>query len=234
MYIIVVGGGKVGYYLAKELVEEGHEVLVIEKDATKVERIAEDLGDITLRGDGCEAATMEMAGFGRADMVIAVTGDDEDNLVVCQVAKAKFNVPRALARINNPKNEEIFKRLGIDTTVSATAAILAQIEQELPTHPLIPLLTLKGGGLEMVEVKVPESSAVVGKCIGEILLPQQSIIALIVDEDGVPRVPKNDTVLRAGDEVVAVTRTENEDALRSVLTASAPYGPYGPIGTRER
>lgn len=234
MYIIVVGGGKVGYYLAKELVEEGHEVLVIEKDATKVERIAEDLGDITLRGDGCEAATMEMAGFGRADMVIAVTGDDEDNLVVCQVAKAKFNVPRALARINNPKNEEIFKRLGIDTTVSATSAILAQIEQELPTHPLIPLLTLKGGGLEMVEVKVPENSAAVGKRIGEILLPQQSLIALIVDEDGVPRVPKNDTVVRAGDEIVAVTRTENQDALRSVLTSPAAYGPYGPIDTREQ
>lgn len=234
MYIIVVGGGKVGYYLAKELVEEGHEVLVIEKDATKVERIAEDLGDITLRGDGCEAATMEMAGFGRADMVIAVTGDDEDNLVVCQVAKAKFNVPRAMARINNPKNKEIFKRLGIDTTVSATTAILAQIEQELPTHPLIPLLTLKGGGLEMVEVKVPENSAVVGKRIGEILLPQQSIIALIVDEDGVPRVPKSDTVVRAGDEVVAVTRTENEDALRSVLTSPAAYGPYGPIDTRKQ
>ncbi len=234
MYIIVVGGGKVGYYLAKELVEEGHEVLVIEKDATKVERIAEDLGDITLRGDGCEAATMEMAGFGRADMVIAVTGDDEDNLVVCQVAKAKFNVPRALARINNPKNKEIFKRLGIDTTVSATAAILAQIEQELPTHPLIPLLTLKGGGLEMVEVKVPENSAAVGKRIGEILLPQQSLIALIVDEDGVPRVPKNDTVVRAGDEVVAVTRTENQDALRSVLTSPAAYGPYGPIDTRKQ
>jgi trk system potassium uptake protein TrkA len=234
MYIIVVGGGKVGYYLAKELVEEGHEVLVIEKDASKVERIAEDLGDITLRGDGCEAATMEVAGFGRADMVIAVTGDDEDNLVVCQVAKVKFNVPRAMARINNPKNEEIFKRLGIDTTVSATGAILAQIEQELPTHPLIPLLTLKGGGLEMVEVKVPDNSAVVGKRIGEILLPQQSLIALIVDQDGVPRVPKSDTVVRAGDEVVAVTRTENEDALRSVLTAPAAYGPYGPITTQEQ
>ncbi len=234
MYIIVVGGGKVGYYLAKELVEEGHEVLVIEKDATKVEHIAEDLGDIALRGDGCEAATMEMAGFGRADMVIAVTGDDEDNLVVCQVSKAKFNVPRALARINNPKNEEIFKRLGIDTTVSATSAILAQIEQELPTHPLIPLLTLKGGGLEMVEVKVPENSAAVGKRIGEILLPQQSLIALIVDEDGVPRVPKNDTVVRAGDEIVAVTRTENQDALRSVLTSPVAYGPYGPIDTRKQ
>src|SRR3972149_7269649 len=101
MYIIVVGGGKVGYYLAKELVEEGHEVLVIEKDGAKCERIAEELGDIVLRGDGCEAATMEIAGFGRADMVIAVTGDGEDNLVTCQVAKAKFKVPRPITRLNN-------------------------------------------------------------------------------------------------------------------------------------
>jgi len=230
VYIIVVGGGKVGYYLARELVEEGHEVLVIEKDNSKCERIAEELGDIALRGDGCEAATMEIAGFGRADMVIAVTGDDEDNLVTCQVAKVKFNVPRTVARINNPKNEEIFKRLGIDTTVSATAAILAHIEQELPTHPLIPLLTLKGGGLEIVEVKVPATSPAVGKRIRDILLPQQSLIVLIVDEEGTPRVPSSDVVIRAGDEVVAVARTEAEDALRAALAAPAAYGP-GPIGT---
>ncbi len=229
MYIIVVGTGKVGYYLAKELLEapEGHEVLVIEQDAAKCERVTQELGDIALRGDGCEAATMEKAGFGRADMVIAVTGDDEDNLVVCQVAKARFSVPRTVARINNPKNESIFKRLGIDTTVSATAAILAQIEQELPTHPLIHLLQLKGGGLEIVEVKVPKSASVVGQRIGELLLPQQSLITLIVDSDGTPRVPGNDTVIRAEDQVVAVTRTESGDALRGVLTNSASAGAYG-------
>ena len=223
MYIIVVGAGKVGYYLAKELLEapEGHEVLIIEQDAAKCERVTQELGDIALQGDGCEAATMETAGFGRADMVIAVTGDDEDNLVVCQVAKAKFNVPRTVARINNPKNESIFKRLGIDTTVSATAAVLAQIEQELPTHPLIHLLQLKGGGLEIVEVKVPRSASVVGRRIGELLLPQQSLITLIVDADGTPRVPSNDTVIRAEDQVVAVTRRESGDALRAVLTNAA-------------
>ena len=225
MYIIVVGGGKVGYYLAKELVEDGHEVLVIEKDGAKCERIADELGDIVLRGDGCEASTMEMAGYGRADMVIAVTGGDEDNLVTCQVAKVKFNVPRTVARINNPKNEEIFKRLGIDTTVSATAAILAQIEQELPTHPLIRLLTMKGSGLEIVEVKVPPNSTVVGKRIRDLLLPQQSLIALIIDEEGVPRVPSGDTVIQVGDRVVAVTRTETEDALRTVLVGPVAYGP---------
>jgi trk system potassium uptake protein TrkA len=229
MYIIVVGAGKVGYYLAKELLEapETHEVLVIEQDGAKVSRIAAELGDIALQGDGCEASTMEAAGFGRADMVIAVTGDDEDNLVVCQVAKAQFNVPRTIARLNNPKNESIFKRLGIDTTVSATAAILAQIEQELPTHPLIHLLQLKGGGLEIVEVKVPKSAAVVGRRIGDLLLPQQSLITLIVDAEGVPKVPSNETVIRAEDQVVAVTRRESEDALRSALTSAPRDGTYG-------
>jgi trk system potassium uptake protein TrkA len=219
VYIIVIGGGKVGYYLAKELIESGHEVLVIEKDASKCERMAEDLGDIVLGGDGCEAAIMEVAGFGRADMVIAVTGDDEDNLVVCQVAKVKFDVPRTVARINDPKNEEVFKRLGIDTTISSTNVILSHIEQELPAHPLIPLLTLKGGGLEIVEVKVPANAAVVGKRVRELLLPQQSLVSLVIDEDGVPRIAEAETAIRAGDEVVVVTRRENEEALRAVLTS---------------
>ncbi len=219
MYMIVVGGGKVGYYLAKELVEEGHEVLVIEQDPVKCERIDEELGDIALQGDGCEAATMEVAGFGRADMVLAVTGDDEDNLVSCQVAKAKFNVPRTIARINNPKNEEIFRKLGIDVTISATSAILARIEQQLPTHPLIPLLTLKGGGLELVELKVPPGAEAIGKRIGDLLLPQQSLIILTVDEGGSPRVPAPDTTIQAGDEIVAVTRLEHEDSLRTILTS---------------
>lgn len=227
MYTIVVGGGKVGYYLAKELLDADHEVLIIEQDGAKCGQISEELGDVVLKGDGCEAATMEVAGFGRADMVIAVTGDDEDNLVSCQVAKAQFNVPRTIARINNPKNEEIFKRLGIDATVSATAAILAQIEQELPTHRLIPLLHLKGGGLELVEVKVPIGAAVVGKRVGELLLPQQSLIALIIAADGAPRVPGSDTVIHAEDEVVAVTRTESEGSLRAILTASVESGMYG-------
>lgn len=222
MYMVVVGGGKVGYYLAKELVEEGHEVLVIEKDAGKCRAIVEELGDIALRGDGCEVAVAEQAGFGRADIVIAVTGDDEDNLAVCQVAKYRFGVGRTVARINNPKNEVIFKKLGINTTVSATAAILSHIEQELPTHPLIPLMTIKGGGLEIVEVKVPPRAAVVGKALKEILLPQQSLISLIIDEEGIPRVPTSDSVLRAGDEVVAVALKESEGALRAALTSEEP------------
>lgn len=217
MYAVIVGGGKVGYYLAKELTAENHEVLIIEQDAAKCERIAEELGDIVLRGDGCEATTMEIAGFGRADMVIAVTGDDEDNLVSCQGAKHKFNVPRTVARLNNPKNKNIFKKLGIDTTVSATAAILAQIEQELPTHALIPLLQLKSG-LELVGVKVPPTAGIVGKHVKELLLPHGSLLVLMVGKDGTPRMTTSDSVINAEDEIVAITDGENEEALRKILT----------------
>ena len=226
MYIIAVGGGKVGYYLTRELLETQQEVLLIEQNPPRCAEIAQELGDsVVMQGDGCEASTLERAGAGRADLVIAVTGDDEDNLVVCQVAKHRFSVPRAVARVNNPKNELIFRKLGIDTTVSATSAILAQIEQELPVHPLIPLMTLKGSGLEIVEVKVPPDAAVVGKPIRDLLLPHQSLITLIVNSDGQPRVPTSETIIHAGDEVVAVTLRETESSLRAALTSPSPLGP---------
>jgi trk system potassium uptake protein TrkA len=224
VYIIIVGGGKIGYYLARQLLEDQHEVLVIEQDPEKCAQIAEELGEVVMLGDGCEASTLERAGMARADMVIALTGDDEDNLVVCQVAKHKFAVPHTVARINNPKNERIFKKLGIDATISSTSVILAHIEQELPSHPLIPLMTLRGGGLEIVEVKIPPDAYVVGRKIKDVLLPQQSLITLIIGEDGQPKLPTSDTVIQAGDEVVAVTMLESEEALRSALTG-APASP---------
>ena len=225
MYIIIVGGGKIGYYLAKQLLEDQHEALIIEQDAEKCAQIADDLGEVVMLGDGCEAATLERAGMARADMVIALTGDDEDNLVVCQVAKHKFDVPHTVARINNPKNESIFKKLGIDATISSTSVILSHIEQELPSHPLIPLMTLKGG-LEIVEIKIPPEAQVVGRPIKGILLPQQSLITLIVGSDGQARLPTGDTIIQAGDEVVVVTMLENEEGLRSALTGTpAPPRP---------
>lgn len=226
MYIIVVGGGKIGYFLARQLLEDQHEVLIVEENAEKAAQIAEDLGEIVMIGDGCEASTMERAGMGRADMAIALTGDDEDNLVVCQVAKHKFNVPHTIARINNPKNERIFKMLGIDATISSTGVILGHIEQELPSHPMIPLMTLKGGGLEIVEVKIPPDALVVGKPVRGILLPQKSLITLIIGSDGQARLPSPDTMIQAGDEVVAVTMLESEDALRSALTGTIPSQRY--------
>jgi trk system potassium uptake protein TrkA len=220
VYYIIVGGGKIGYYLAKQLLEDQHEVLIIEQDAEKCAQLADELGEVVMLGDGCEAATLERAGMARADMVIALTGDDEDNLVACQVAKHKFDVPHTVARINNPKNETIFKKLGTDATISSTSVILSHIEQELPSHPLIPLMTLKGGGLEIVEIKIPSEAPVVGRRIREVLLPQQSLIALVINSDGQPRLPTPDTVIQAGDEVVVVTMLESEEGLRSALLGS--------------
>ena len=217
MYIVIVGGGKVGFYLAKELVEAGHEALVIEIDPSTASEIAETLGEIVMRGDGCEAAIQEQAGSARADLFLAVTGEDEANLVACQVARHRFKAKRIVARINNPKNETIFLKLGIDVTVSATSVILSQIEQELPVHPLIPLLQLRGG-FEIVEVKIPDGAGVLDHKLGDIKLPEQALVWGIVDSEGTPKVATADTVLHQGDEVVAVTLKESEEALRAALT----------------
>jgi len=217
MYMIVVGGGRLGYYLTKALLDEGHEVLIIERNATFCDTITDELGSVCLRGDGCEAVTLAEAGTGRADMLIAVTGDDEDNLVACQVAKHKFNVPRTIARIRNPKNEILFKKLGIDVTVSATNIILEHIEEEVPTHPLTHLLTIRDKGLEIVEVKITPESTTVGKSVRELSLPQGSKLALVIRKEGKHRVPTLNTILQAGDRIIALTTPESEEELRTAL-----------------
>ena len=217
MYIIVVGCGRVGYYLTKALLGDGHEVLIVEKSATICEAVSDELGSICIRGDGCEAATLTEVGTVRADMLIAVTGDDEDNLVACQVAKYKFNVPRTIARIRNPQNEIIFKKLGVDVTVSATNIILEHIEEEVPTHPLTHLLAIEDGGLEIVEIKIPAESTTAGKSVRELSLPKGSKLALVIRKDGKHRVPTSNTILRAGDRIIALTSPESEDTLRTAL-----------------
>ncbi len=217
MYIIVVGGGRVGYYLTKALLDEGHEVLLVEKDATICETVTDELGSVCLRGDGCEAATLAEVGTDRADMLIAVTGDDEDNLVTCQVAKHKFNVPRTIARIGNPKNETLFKKLGIDVTVSSTNIILEHIEEKVPTHPLTHLLTIEDSGQEIVEIKIPPESTIVGKSVRQLSLPPESKLALVIRKEGKNRVPTGNTILRAGDRIIALTTPESEEALRTAL-----------------
>ena len=220
MYIIVVGGGEVGYHLSKILLNDGHEVLILEQDATRCERLTEELGGVVHRGDGCEAATLDSVGTGRADMLVAVTDGDEDNLVACQVAKHKFNVPRTIARITNPNNETIFKILGIDATVSSTNLILAHIEQELPSHPLIPLLKFKSGTFEVVEVKVPPDSKVVGKKIGSFRMPEGSVVLLVIGKEKGPFIPTDNTILEAEDEVVAITTAANEEVMRAILSGT--------------
>ena len=218
MYVIVAGGGKVGFYLARELVAQGHELLVIEKSAARVEAIANDLGHVVLKGNADEATVLGEAGANRADVVCAVTGDDEDNLVICQVAKRRFNVPRTIARINNPANERIFRLLGIDATVSSTEIILSVIEQEIPSQALVPLLRLRHADVEVVDAKLPMDSPLDGKALRDLRLPAESLIAIVI-RGGEPIFPGGATTLRAGDEIIALTRSTHEDELRDLFFA---------------
>jgi len=152
-----------------------------------------------------------------APALIAVTGDDPDNLVACQVAKHKFNVPRTIARIRNPKNETIFKKLGIDITVSSTNIIMEHIEEEVPTHPLIHLLSVRDKGLEVVEIKISTDSIAVGKAVKELPLPEGTTLFLLLRKQHKPIIPKENTILQAEDRIIAVTAPEMEEALRTVL-----------------
>jgi trk system potassium uptake protein TrkA len=217
MYIIIVGGGRLGYYLTRALLDEEHEVLVIEKDSNFSQIINNELGSVSLHGDGCEVATLEEAGTSRADMFITVTGDDEDNLVACQLAKHKFNVPRTIARVRNPQHEKVFKKLGIDVTVSTTNLILEHIKHELPSHPLMHLLDIKEKGLEIVEISIPPGSATIGKQVKELRLPPDSILSLIIRKERKPTVPTSSTVIQAEDQIIAVIHPEAEDELRDAL-----------------
>ncbi len=219
MYIIIGGGGDVGYYLTKNLLNEGHEVLLLEKNALRAHALDEELGQSVLRGDACEARTMEEAGVRRADVVIAVTGEDEDNLVICQMAKQHFHVSRTIARLNNPKDEVLFQKLGINVTISPTKAILSLIESELPGPHFVLLMTLKKAGLEIVELSIPPLSPVVGKKLSLINLPRKSNLAMII-RDGEPIFPSGDTVLQANDEVYALVSREGEEELRRTFSTA--------------
>jgi trk system potassium uptake protein len=217
MYIIVIGGGRLGYNLLKALLNEGHEVLVLEKDARICKTITDELGSVCFRGDGCEAATLAEVGTGRADMFVAVTGDDEDNLVACQVARHKHNVPRTIARIRNPQNAALFKKLGVDVTVSSTDLILEAIEREVPTHPVTQLLTIEDKGLVIVDVKITPDSTTVGNSVKELVLPKESKLVLIIPGQGSAHVPTANTVLLAGDQIIAITSPESKEDLRAAL-----------------
>jgi len=217
MYMIVIGGGRVGYYLTKALLEEGHEVLLVEQNARLCNVINDELGSLCYHGDGCEAVTLMEIGTNRADMFIAVTGDDEDNLVACQMAKRKFNVPRTIARIRNPQNEILFKKLGIDVTVSSTNIILEHIEEEVPTHPLTHLSTLGDKGLEIVRVKIPPEGTTVGRSVKELSLPAESRLVLVVPKEGKPRLATSGTVIKSEDSIIALTPPESEEELRAIL-----------------
>jgi trk system potassium uptake protein len=217
MYIVVVGGGRVGYYLTKALLDEKHEVVLVEKEATICDAINEELGSVCIRGDGSEVAILTDIGTNRADMLISVTGDDEDNLVACQIAKHYFKVPQTVARVLNPANATLFKKLGVDITIVSTNLILERIQAEVPTHPLTHLMTIRDRGLEIVDVRIIKDSPPVGKTVKSLSLPSGTILSLIIREGVRPFVPLPDTILMGDDQVIAATPAESEPLLRKAL-----------------
>src|SRR5919107_3980233 len=216
MFVLVVGGGKVGYYLTKELIESGHEVVLMEKERPRAAQITDELGSVVVPHDGCEGKYLGEAGSNRADIVAAVTGDDEDNLVICQMAKHHFDVPRTIARVNNPKNEALFKHLGVDELISPTRMILGSIEQDIPVHELLHLAALGEGELELIEAHLQSGSPAVGKATQDLQIPDGcSLFAYI--RDGVASALRPDTILNEGDKVIAIGRTECEALLHGQL-----------------
>ena len=216
MFVLVVGGGKVGYYLAKELVQAGHEVVLLEKDRARADQIADEIGSIVLAHDGCEGKYLGEAGANRADIVAAVTGDDEDNLVICQMAKHHFDVPRTIARVNSPKNEALFRKLGVDDVINPTRMALGAIEQDIPVHDLLHLAQLSTGDLELVEAQIEAESPAAGRAARDLALPDGCILFVVI-RNGVAQAVRPDTTLEAGDKLVALSRTDCQDDVRRML-----------------
>jgi trk system potassium uptake protein len=203
MYVLIAGAGKVGWNLARELIAKDHEVTLVEGNRRRYLIVEQELEHAVQYGDATELWILERAGIQRADMVIAVTGDDEDNMLICQVAKEKYLVDRIIARVNNPRNLQHFKLLDILPAVSATDLILRLIEHEVPKYGLVHLLDLEEEQLEIIEMEVTDDASAAGRKVIDIDLPDGSLIISVLREGG-GIVPRGDTVIEAGDEVLLV------------------------------
>jgi trk system potassium uptake protein TrkA len=216
MYILIVGAGKVGHFLAKRLSEDKHTVALVEKDKAACEAMARELDILVIHGDGCDPYCLEQAGIARADVIAAVTGEDEDNLVICQLAKEKFSIGRTVGRVNDSRNEHTFNELGVDVPIDATAIIAKIIEEEVSFADFVTLMSFKRGNLVIVRVDLPDESPVINKAIQDLKLPEDSVLVTIIRGDEVI-VPKGNTVLQARDDIVALTKVENEQQLLNFL-----------------
>src|SRR5579862_3088092 len=217
MYVLIAGGGKVGSNLGRALIRDGHEVTLIEQRPIRFDTLEAEFEHQVHKGDATELFVLERAGIKRPpDIVVAVTGDDEDNMVICQLARERYGVEKVIARVNDPRNGCYFDLLGIAPTVSATGSIMALIEHEVPEHGLIHLLELKKENLEIVEMTVDKDSACEGKRIGAVRLPAGARLISVV-RDGKAEIADAETQLEAGDQVLAILEAGKEDELRRVL-----------------
>jgi trk system potassium uptake protein TrkA len=217
MYVLIAGGGKVGSNLARTLIRAGHEVTLIEQRGYRFEQLETELEHQVHKGDATEIYILERAGIRRPpDIVVAATGDDEDNIIICQLAREQYGVESVIARVNDPRNQAYFDLLGIQPTVSATRSIMALIEHEVPAHGLIQLLELKKENLEIVEVTVDDKSNCAGKTIRQVQLPPGSRVISVV-RNGKASIPDETMQLVPGDSVLAILEPGKEDELRRVL-----------------
>ncbi len=216
MYIIIIGAGKVGFFLAKRLIQNKHTVSIVDKNKLICQETAREVEALVINGDGCDPKILEEAGISRCDVMAAVTGDDEDNLIICQLAKERFNVQRTVGRVNNPDNEYTFSELGIDVPVDSTQIIAKIIEEEVSFSDFVNLMSFKRGKLAIVRVDLPADSPVINKEVKDVILPENSVLVSILRQDDVI-VPKGNTVFKPGDDVVALTLIGNEPQLLNVL-----------------
>jgi trk system potassium uptake protein TrkA len=217
MYVLVAGGGKVGANVTRSLLGWGHEVTLIEQRRDRFERLEDEFEHRVQLGDATELFVLERAGIRRPpDIVVAVTGDDEDNMIICQIGREHYGVEKVIARVNDPRNQEHFDLLGIMPTVSATANVLAMIEHEVPEHELVHLLQLRRENLEIVEVQIDKDSSAAGKRVDALRMPDGSRLICVM-RDGRTEIADDSTELQAGDQVLAVLEPGKESELRRVL-----------------
>jgi trk system potassium uptake protein len=218
MYLIIAGGGKVGRNLTRDLLEMGHEVTLVEQNPSRYRILEEEFEHVVQLGDATELYVLETCGIARADLVVAVTGDDEDNIIVCQVSREEYGVEKTIARVNDPRNQEAFDLLGIAPTVSSTQMIMALIEHELPEHELVTLLNLRHENLEIAEVMISADSPVAGRLIRDIELPSGARL-ISVKRGNEAEIAIGTTRLEPGDQVFAILKPGLQHELKSALRA---------------
>lgn len=217
MRVAIAGAGSVGTAIARDLHANGHDVLVIEQDPDLVERRREELDVTWLAADACEVSSLDAAGMATVDVVVAATGDDEDNLVISLLAKQEFAVPRVVARVNNSKNQWLFNESwGVDVSVSTPQLLTALVEEAVSVGALVRLLQFQGGSAHLVEVTLADDSPAASVAIADLGIPRDASLVAVVREDRLV-VPRGDTVLQAGDEVLVLVTADAEPAVRSLL-----------------
>jgi trk system potassium uptake protein TrkA len=225
MKVAIAGGGSVGTAIAKDLHANGHDVLLIEKEPELVERLRPTLDITWVAADACEVASLDAAGMGQVDVAVAATGDDEDNLVISLLAKQEFAVPRVVARVNHPKNGWLFNQSwGVDVSVSTPQLMTALVEEAVSVGSLVRLLQFEGGSAHLVEVTLAEQSPAEDISLAELPLPRSATVVAVVREDHLV-VPRGDTVLRAGDEVLLLVTGDAEQAVQELLVGPGTRSP---------